>query len=259
MEANQSEANEEPDARALGEAEEEEEEEEQEEQDAGAAAGAGGRRRSGRTRVKNVTLRDQGWDESSSSEEDTSEFTGGLVGVCRRSGRRRVKNVTLKDQGWDQSSCSQSSSGEEEEESEPEAEAAVDGADGKYTAREHVGGAESSEEKEEEEEMGCEVVSGVETVSVEKRTVDHEVYTSPASCFCSACRVRDNDKCFVFAAYPALVPKLRLSVVQEKVVMNTGVDPVREDGKVDGRKKKGNQIPQEEQRLFDAEGYRYTV
>ena len=175
----------------------------------------------------------------SSSEEDTSEFTGGLVGVCRRSGRRRVKNVTLKDQGLDQSSCSQSSSGEEEqEESEPEADEAVDGADGSYTAREHVGGAESPEQEEEEEEMGGEVVSGVETVTVEKRTVDHEVYSSPASWFRSACRVRDYDKCFVFAAYPALVPKLRLSVVQEKVVMDTGVDPVGEDGKVDGRKKK---------------------
>eukprot|EP00903_Cladosiphon_okamuranus_P008202 g7897.t1 len=152
--------------------EEEEEEEEQEEQDAGAGAGAGGCRRSGRRRAKNVTLRDQGWDESSSSEEDTSGLTGGLVGVCRRSGRRRMKNVTLKDQGWDQSSSSQSSSGAEDEESEPEAEAAVDGADGEYKERE--GGAESSEEEEEEEEMGGEVVSGVETVSVEKRTVDHE-------------------------------------------------------------------------------------
>ena len=175
-------------------------------------------------------------------------------GGTRRSGWAKPKNKRLHDQGY-----SSLSSGEEEGDSESE-ESDVDGSDEEYTGPEKVRGLESSEEDEEVEEEESEgSVSGVETVRVEKVTVDHEVYTSSGSCFCSACRVCDYDKCLVFAMYPALVPKLQLSVVEETVIMDTGVDPVGVDGRVDGRKKKGNQVSQEEQRLFDAEGYRYTV
>ena len=49
------------------------------------------------------------------------------------------------------------------------------------------GGAESSEQEEEEEEEESEgSVSRVETVRVEKVTVDDKVSIASASCFCSA-------------------------------------------------------------------------
>ena len=123
------------------------------------------------------------------------------------------------------------SSDMEEGDSKPEVHLDVDGSD-------EAGGAESSCVEEEEEEMDGEgPISGAEMVRVERVTVDHELYTASASCFCAACRVCDYDKCFVFAEYPALVPKLELSVVEERVTMDTGVDPAGVDAGVGGGKK----------------------
>ena len=48
----------------------------------------------------------------------------------------------------------------------------------------------------------------------------------------------DYDKCFVFAECPALVPKLEMSVVEERVIMDTGVDPAGVDAEVGGGKTK---------------------
>lgn len=97
--------------------------------------------------------------------------------------------MTLKDQGYssssdeeEESSGGESSSSEEEGDSESEA----DGSDEEYTGRETAGGAESSSSEDEEEEElmgGGGYGSGVEMVRVEKVTRDHELYTSPASCF----------------------------------------------------------------------------
>ena len=70
---------------------------------------------------------------------------------------------------------------------------------------------ESSCVEEEEEGMGGEgPMSGAEMVRVDRVPVDHELYTAFASYFCSACRVCDYDKFFVFAEYPVRVPKLEL-------------------------------------------------
>ena len=78
-----------------------------------------------------------------------------------------------------------------------------------YTGREKAGGAESSEEEEEEEEEESEgSVSGVEAVRVEKVTVGRKLNIALASCFCSACRACEYDKCFVRAKRPALAPSL---------------------------------------------------
>ena len=115
----------------------------------------------------------------------------------------------------------------------------------KYTGRGKAGGAELSEEEEgeEEEEEESEVhVSGVETVRVEKDTVDHKLNISLASCFCSACRTRDYDKCFVRAEHPALVSAFTSAVVEEVVIMDTGVDPSRVDPSVGGRREKVREI-----------------
>ena len=104
----------------------------------------------------------------------------------------------------------------EEGDSKPEVHSDGDGSD-------EAGGAESSCVEEEEEEMAGEgPMSGAEMVRVERVTVDHELYTASASCFCSACRVCDYDNCFVFAEYPALDPKLELCVVEERVIMIPG-------------------------------------
>ena len=77
----------------------------------------------------------------------------------------------------------------------------------------------------------------------EKVAVDHKLYISSASCFCSACRGCDYDsKCFAFSKYSAFVPKLELSVVEEKIIMDTGVDPAGVDAGVGGRRKKKKEI-----------------
>ena len=101
------------------------------------------------------------------------------------------------------------------------------------------GGAESSEQEEEEEEEESEgSVSGVETVRVEKVTVDHKVNIASASRFCSACRPCDYGKCCVRANYPALVPEFKLAVGEEVLVVDTGVDPSGVDVGVGGKRKK---------------------
>ena len=83
---------------------------------------------------------------------------------------------------------------------------------------------------------------GVETVRVEKVTFDHKLNISLASCFCSACRACDYGKCFVRAEHPALVPKSTAAVVEEVVVMDTGVDPSGVDPAVGGRMRKAKEI-----------------
>ena len=65
---------------------------------------------------------------------------------------------------------------------------------------------EGEEQEEEVEDESEDSVSGVETIRIENVTVSHKLYTAAASCFCSACRVRDYDKCMVFSVYPALCP-----------------------------------------------------
>lgn len=54
--------------------------------------------------------------------------------------------------------------------------------------------------------------------------------------------MRDFAKCFVYAKYPALVPKFELSAVEETVVMDTGVDPAAVGAGGVGRKRKRNEI-----------------
>ena len=105
-----------------------------------------------------------------------------------------------------------------------------------YTGREKAGGAESSEEEEEEESEVS--VSGVEAVRVEKVTVDHKLSIALESCFCSACRACDYDKCFVRAKHPALAPKSTSAVVEEVVIMDTGVDPSGVNPGVGGKRKR---------------------
>ena len=140
-------------------------------------------------------------------------------GGTRRSGWAKPKNKRLHDQGY-----SSLSSGEEEGDSESE-ESDVDGSDEEYTGPEKVRGLESSEEDEEVEEEESEgSVSGVETVRVEKVTIDHKVNIALASWFCSSSRACDYDKCFVRAKHPTLVPKFTSAVVKEVTIMDTGVD-----------------------------------
>ena len=52
-----------------------------------------------------------------------------------------------------------------------------------------------------------------------------------------------------------------MAVVEEVLVMDTGVDPSGVDAGVGSKMKKGegNQVPQEEERVFDGEGYCNTV
>ena len=123
----------------------------------------------------------------------------------------------------------------------------MEGSEEEYTGWERTRGAESSEEEEEEEEEESEgSAPGVETVRVEKVTFDHKlnIYLASylASCFCSACRACDYDKCFVRAEHPALVPKSTAAVVEEVVVMDTGVDPSGVDPAVGGRMRKAKEI-----------------
>lgn len=100
-------------------------------------------------------------------------------------------------------------SGEEEEDSEEEAE---------------VGSGEWGSEEEGP-------VSGEEpAVCVGKVVLNHKLYTCLASCFCSACQLRQYDGCYTHSMYPGLVPNFEVGVVQETVVMDTGVAPAG-DGK----------------------------
>ena len=63
-------------------------------------------------------------------------------------------------------------------------------------------------------------------VRVEKVVLGHELYTSSASCFCSACRRRDYNKSFTNSMYPGQAPVLKADGIEETVVRVTGVDPV---------------------------------
>ena len=72
------------------------------------------------------------------------------------------------------------------------------------------------------EEEGPE--SGVEPAVCERKVVlTHKLDTYLASCFCSACQLRQYDGCYTHSIYPVLVPKLEGGEVQETVVMDTGV------------------------------------
>ena len=52
----------------------------------------------------------------------------------------------------------------------------------------------------------------------------------------------DHDKCCVRAKYPTLVPEFKLAVVEEVLVMDTGVDPSGVDAGVGGKRKKAREI-----------------
>ena len=82
----------------------------------------------------------------------------------------------------------------------------------------------------------------VEIIRVGNVTVRHEVHTSAASCFRSACRARDYDKCTIFSMYPALVPWRQLNVIEEKVIMDSGVEPAGVDVRAGGRRKKRRKL-----------------
>ena len=97
---------------------------------------------------------------------------------------------------------------------------------------------EEEEEEEEEKEESEGSVSGVEAVRFERVAVDHKLNIALASCFCSACRACDYDKCFVRAKHPALVAKSTSAVVEEVVIMDTGVDPSGVNPGVGGKRKK---------------------
>ena len=150
---------------------------------------------------------------------ETEKRGGG--GGPRRSGRALSENVRLTDQGWSSSLAVGNSNSD---------------------ADADVVESEEEEEEEDEEEIEDSASGVVETIRVENVTVRHEVYTSAASCFCSACRVRDYDKCTIFSTYPALVPRRQLNVIEEKVIMDTGVDPAGADARAGGRKKKTKEI-----------------
>ena len=60
----------------------------------------------------------------------------------------------------------------------------------------------------------------------EKIVLAHELYTSAASRFRSACRQHEYNKCFTNSMYPGQVPVLKADEVEETVVRVTGVDPV---------------------------------
>ena len=122
---------------------------------------------------------DQRYSTSSSSDGDEEEGEGDAEegGGPRRSGRSLSKSIRLTDQGF---SSSSSADGDSDSDAEPD-----------------VVGSEEEEEEGEEDESD-DSVSGVETIRVENVTVRHKLYTSAASCFCSACRVCDDDKCTIF-------------------------------------------------------------
>ena len=82
------------------------------------------------------------------------------------------------------------------------------------------------EEEEEVESDGEGTEEGSEVVRVEKVVLAHELYTSSASCFCSACRRREYNECFTNSMYPGQAPALKAGEVEETVVRVTGVDPV---------------------------------
>ena len=63
-------------------------------------------------------------------------------------------------------------------------------------------------------------------VRVDKVVLAHELYTSSASCFCSACRRREYNKCFTSSMYPGQAPVIKADEIEETVVRVTGVDPV---------------------------------
>ena len=75
---------------------------------------------------------------------------------------------------------------------------------------------------------------GCEVIRVEKVVLAHELYTSSASCFCSACRRREYNKCFANIMYPGQAPVLKADDIEETVVGVTGVDPVVGVGAVPG-------------------------
>ncbi|CAM9179677.1 unnamed protein product, partial [Pylaiella littoralis] len=79
---------------------------------------------------------------------------------------------------------------------------------------------EEAEGRESDSEGGSD-----EMVGVRKVVLLHKLFTRSASCFCSACRVRHYDECYINATYPRLVPTLKEGTVEERVVMDTGVDP----------------------------------
>lgn len=69
-------------------------------------------------------------------------------------------------------------------------------------------------------------MSGQEVVRVEKSVIAHKLYTSLASCFCSACQRREYNHCYMNTMYPGLAPTLKAGEVEETVIMDTGVDPM---------------------------------
>ena len=85
-------------------------------------------------------------------------------------------------------------------------------------------------------ERGCEVVRA------EKVILAHELFTSAASRFCSACRRREYSECFTNGMYPGQVPVLKADEVEETVVRVTGVDPVVGVNPVPGSKRKSKAI-----------------
>ena len=63
---------------------------------------------------------------------------------------------------------------------------------------------------------------GCEVIRVEKVVLAHELYTSSASCFCSACRRREYNKSFTNSTRPGQAPVLKADEVEETVVRVTG-------------------------------------
>ena len=108
---------------------------------------------------------------------------------------------------------------------------------------------EEEEEGEEEEEERGEVKSerekmerGCEVVPAGKVIIAHELYTSAASCSCSACRRREYNEFFTDIMYPGQVPVPKADEVEETVVRVTGVDPVVGVNPVPGNKRKSKAI-----------------
>ena len=103
-------------------------------------------------------------------------------------------------------------------------------------------------------ERGCEVVRA------EKVVLARELYTSAASCFCSACRRREYNECFTNSMFPGQVPVPKTDEVEETVVRVTGADPVVGVSPVPSKKGKSKAIVLGKGGfLYDKQGPWYAV
>ena len=150
-----------------------------------------------RKRKKPLRLRTSDDEESSESEGDEqgSESDFSDPGEGNEEDRAGSESGSESGAGSESGSGSDSEAGSESDQPEQ--------------------GKGESTEKKQATEMLC----------ARKVVRRHNLRTCKASCFCSACRLHRYDLCYTHELHPNHVPKYAAGVIEETVVMVTGVPP----------------------------------